>query len=63
MDVDGNTGKGDDLLGEQLLGSSDWPDFEGDVAFTVPPKPMPELYASQGEQVRCRVFNIYVFGM
>lgn len=45
------TAKGDDLFGEQLLGSSDWPDFEGDAAFTVPPKPMAELYASQGDQV------------
>lgn len=44
--------KEDDVFGEQLLGSSDWPDFEGDPAFKVPPKAMPELYASQGDQVR-----------
>lgn len=42
---------GDDVFGEQLLGSSDWPDFEGDAAFTVPPKPMPELYSLRGDQV------------
>ncbi|CAM9255641.1 unnamed protein product [Laminaria digitata] len=41
---------GDDVFGEQLLGSSDWPDFEGDAAFTVPPKPMSELYSLRGDQ-------------
>lgn len=40
------------MFGEQLLGSSDWPDFEGDPAFTVPPKSIPELYTLQGDQVR-----------
>lgn len=43
------TAKGEDLFGEQLLGSSDWADFEGNSAFTVPPKAMPELYANQAE--------------
>lgn len=41
--------KDEDLFGEPLLGSSDWPDFEGDAGFTVPPKVMPELYASRKE--------------
>lgn len=45
------TAKGDGLFEEQILGSSDWPDFEGDAAFTVPPKQMAELYASQADQV------------
>lgn len=44
---------GDDVFGDQVLGSSDWPDFEGDPAFTVPPKAMPELYTVQGDPVRC----------
>lgn len=43
--------QGDDVFGEQLLGSSDWPDFEGDAAFTVPPKPMAELYSLRDDQV------------
>lgn len=49
---------GDDVFGEQLLGSSDWPDFEGDPAFTVPPKPMPELYSLRGDQVCFDVLRI-----
>lgn len=39
------------MSGQQLVGSSDWPDFEGDASFTVPPKPIPELYTLQGDQV------------
>lgn len=45
------SGNGDDVFGEQLLGSSDWPDFEGEASFSVPPKAMPELYTLQGDQV------------
>lgn len=43
------TAKTEDLFDEQMLGTSEWPDFEGDAGFTVPPKAMQELYASRKE--------------
>lgn len=46
-------GEGDNVLGQQMVGTSDWPDFEGDASFTVPPKAMPELYTLMADQVRC----------
>lgn len=49
-------GETDDPAGQQqlLVGTSDWPaDFEAEASLVVPPKAMPELYVSQGEQVCC----------
>ena len=51
-------GEADNVLGQQMVGTSDWPDFEGDASFTVPPKAMPELYALMAEQVSCSLFRV-----
>lgn len=47
------------MLGQQqIVGTSDWPDFEGDNSFTVPPKAMPELYTLMQDQV-CLFFAFW----